>query len=140
VTIFALAAVLALPPAPGDAVLTLDLAKLDALKARSLDGHPIRVSFVIDSLPEERGDAVAVEAAGPEHESRIVELSKGGGGDLLTLAPGDRLVAEGVLRVVRHRASGEFVGFVEVRVTGARVVRNKGSRWAGAVRAGRPSA
>jgi hypothetical protein len=81
------------------------------------------VSFVIDSLPEERSDCVAVEAAGPEHESRIVELSQGEGGDLLTLAPGDRLVAEGVLRVVRHRASGEFVGFVEMRVVGARVVR-----------------
>jgi hypothetical protein len=81
------------------------------------------VSFVIDSLPEERSDCVAVEAAGPEHESRIVELSQGGGGDLLRLAPGDRLVAEGTLRVVWHPPSGEFVGFVEVRVTGARLVR-----------------
>ena len=121
-TVLALAAFLS-ATAPDDAIPTLDRAKLDALKARSLDGRPVRVSFVIDSLPEERGDGVAVEAAGPENESRIVELSTGGGSDLLTLAPGDRLVAEGVLRVIRHRARGEFEGFVELRVIRARVVR-----------------
>jgi len=89
-------------------------------RALSLTGRPVRVAFTADGLPDEDGDELVVEAEGADDESRIVRLS---GVDLLRVNPGDRLVAEGTLRVVRHRRSGEFPGFVEVQVVGARRLR-----------------
>jgi hypothetical protein len=108
----ALAAILSVPP--GEAAQTLDLAALSWPQALALHGRPVHVRFVVDSLPEAQGGAVLVEAEGPEHESRTVRLP---GADLLAFRPGDRLEAEGFLAVAWHRGSGEFPGFVEVRVT-----------------------
>jgi hypothetical protein len=44
--------VLAAPPA--DAVQPLDLGRLPWTRALSLDGRPVRVRFVVDSLPEQQ--------------------------------------------------------------------------------------
>jgi hypothetical protein len=65
-------AFLLLAAPPDDAVQTLDLAALPWPRALALVGRPVRVRFVVDSLLEDQGGAVLVEAEAPEAESRTV--------------------------------------------------------------------
>ena len=52
--------------------------------------------------------------------SRTVQFAKGETDDGFDLA--QPIVVEGELRVIRHKPSGPFRGFVELRVVGARRV------------------
>src|SRR5688572_19290039 len=109
------------PPGP---LLTRDFAKMHLSAASALDGQPVRVSFVVQGrpawIPWGSGRSVLVEGEGPDDAVRGVWLT----GDVPhDLGAGDRLVAEGLLRVrywpPREIDGERFVRFWEITVEGA---------------------
>ena len=70
---------------------------------------------------DEHDGCYGLEGAGPPGVSRTVQFAKGESDDGLDLV--QRIVVEGELRVIRHKPSGPFRGFVELRVTGVRGVQ-----------------
>jgi hypothetical protein len=111
-----LTAVFLLLAPPGDAVHTLDLGRLPWTRALALEGQTVRVRLVVANRPAVlKPGTVLLEAEGPEEESRTVALRLRAP---VAVGAGDELTVEGTLRVVWHRPSGEFPGFVEVRVVG----------------------
>jgi|SRR5262245_31465661 len=79
-----------------------------------------RFVFVPDLLVEEHDGCYGVEAAGPPGVSRTVQFARGESDEGLDLA--QPFVVERELVVIRHKARGEFRGFVELRVRDARRV------------------
>jgi hypothetical protein len=113
-------ALAALSAPPSDAVQTLELALLPWTRALALRGQIVRLRLVVLNGPVwDDGGTVLVEAEGPQHESRTVRIW---GARWLKVDAGDVLTVEGMVRVVWHRSTGEFPGFVELRV---------GGRWSG---------
>ena len=93
----------------------------DLTPERVTSGTVGRFVFVPDSLVDEHDGCYGLEAAGPPGVSRTVQFAKGEPDEGLDLA--QPIVVEGELRVIRHKPSGPFRGFVELRVTGARRVQ-----------------
>jgi len=110
------ALVLLLLAPPTDTVQTHDLGRLPWTRAMTLEGQTVRVRLVVANRPAVlKSGTVLLEAEGPEEESRTVALRVRAP---VAVGAGDELTVEGTLRVVWHRPSGEFPGFVEVRVVG----------------------
>jgi len=70
------------------------------------------------SRPDEVDGHVEVDAAGPPGVSRTVRFARGETDEDLDVA--QPIVVEGELRVIHHRARGQFRAFVELRVVNAR--------------------
>src|SRR5215475_13567876 len=90
----------------------------DLTPERVTSGTHGRFVFVPDSLVDEHDGCYGVEAAGPPGVSRTVQFAKGESDEGLDLV--QPIGVEGELRVFRHPPRGQFRGFVELRVTGAR--------------------
>jgi hypothetical protein len=87
-----------------------------------LVGRPGRIVFTPDSLPDDvQGGLWCVEADSPDGRLRTVLFARGETGDGLDVAA--PVAVEGVVVVIRHRASLGFPAFVEVQVRHARRVR-----------------
>jgi len=98
-----LVSLLVAAPPSTEVVRALDLGRLSFAEANRLDGKPVRVSFVVASLPDVLALRPAVDAAGDRRAVRSVRFGPGTQVGHLTL--GQRLTVEGVLRVrlIVHR-------------------------------------
>ena len=106
------------PPPASDTVSASWLADLAPEHVTS--PRHCRFVFVPDSLVDEHDGCFGLEAAGPPGCRAPSSLRRGETDEGLDLA--QPIVVEGELRVIRHKPSGPFRGFVELRVTGARRV------------------
>ena len=92
----------AAPPST-EVVRALDLGRLTFAQANRLDGKPVRVSFVVASVPDVLARAPSVDASGDRSAARSVRFAPGV--RVGHLKVGQRLTVEGVLRVrlIVHR-------------------------------------
>jgi len=108
------------PPLPNaDTVRAVWLAGLDPDRVRS---GPGRFVFVPGSLPDDVTGHWCVEATGASDVLRVVSFAAGETDEGLDVA--EPVVVEGVLRVIRHPARGQFPAVIELQVREARRVRN----------------
>ena len=105
-------------PSPPDPSTVRAVWLADLTPERVTSGTVGRFVFVPDSLVDEHDGCFGVEVAGPPGVSRTVQFAKGESDEGLDIA--QPIVVEGELHVIRHRARGEFRGFVELRVGNSR--------------------
>ena len=86
-----------LPPISTDVVQTIDLGKLTYAGALNLDGRQVRVSFIVNSLPQDFDDETLYNAAGLPGVARGVRFRPGIFAGEYKI--GQRVEAEGKLRV-----------------------------------------
>jgi hypothetical protein len=112
------------PPLHPVTVQTVDLGRLSWHQARALSGQRVRVVFTVDSLPDDTGDEVLVDARNPDWASRAVRFGP-------RMAPpsvrvGQVLTARGVLttRYIPARTTGgeSFPEVWVIEVQDARLV------------------
>ena len=90
-----LLALLAAAPST-EVVRTLDLGRLTFAEANRLDGRPVRVSFVVNSLPDVLDRTPVANAAGDRGASRSVRFAPGIRVGRLRM--GERVTVEGVMQ------------------------------------------
>jgi len=108
-------------PSPADASTVRAVWLADLTPEQVTSPMHGRFVFVPNSLVDEHDGCSGVEAAGPPGVLRTVCFARGESDEGLDLV--QPIVVEGELRVIRHKPSGPFRGFVELRVTGARRVQ-----------------
>ena len=99
-------------------VQPVPLERITCDHARSLDGRPIVVSFIVATPPYTwRGETIVGAWEHPDGSARIAHFA----GTRLDVEPGKRVRVAGVLRVIQHPptfiAGQPWPGWTEVRVT-----------------------